>query len=148
MSQRGDGASQAIEVEIVNRQRRHPVDRARVQRMARRAHQAGRGAPGDISILFASDRRLRDLNRAYRGMDRSTDVLSFPDGETDPSGRVHVGDIAISMETAARQAAEVDRLVTHGVLHLIGYDHEADDGQMMALQESVLDGQERGARSR
>jgi len=101
-----------------------------------------------VSILFSGDRRLRELNRRFRGLDRSTDVLSFPAGEVGSDGRRHVGDIAISIETASRHAgaagcsvsAEIDRLVTHGVLHLVGFDHEEDDGEMMALQARILRG--------
>lgn len=141
----GEALSVPLVVEVINRQRRHPVDRERVRRVARQAHRAAGGEGGAITILLTADERIRELNRRFRGLDRPTDVLSFPDGEVGPEGR-HVGDIAISMETAARSAAEesedlgaaVDRLVAHGVLHLLGYDHDNDDGEMMALQARVL----------
>ena len=79
---------------------------------------------------------MRSLNRRYRRKDRSTDVLSFPG-----AGRA-LGDIVISVPYAAREArrrgattgAEIDRLLLHGYLHLLGYDHETDDGQMDALE--------------
>jgi probable rRNA maturation factor len=133
-------------VEIDDRQRRHAVDRARVRRAARRAHDLGGGRGGVISILLASDRRLRALNRSFRGIDRATDVLSFPAGGRGRGAGRHLGDVAISVETAARQARAsgwrlpqvIDRLVAHGVLHLLGWDHEADRGQMMTLQGRVL----------
>ena len=146
----------ALKVELVNRQRRFPVDRRRVCRAARNAWEAGGGAgPSGITVLFAGDRRIRDLNRRFREVDRPTDVLSFPDGATEPGGGVHVGDIAISLETAQRQAVRsarslagvVDRLVVHGVLHLLGYDHETDDGEMMALQGRILRSLRSGGRS-
>lgn len=135
-------------VEIVNHQRRHPVDRPRIRAAACAAFHGGEGRGDVITVLLAGDRKLRRLNREYRGKDRPTDVLSFPSGEATPEGKVHVGDIALSLDDAARQAGEdgcpledvVDRLVAHGVLHLLGYDHEVDDGEMMALQARVLAG--------
>lgn len=93
-----------------------------------------------LTVRFVSDRRIRELNRHYRQQDRSTDVLSFPGGST-PEG-VHLGDLVIGVPTARRQAAalehplgrEIRELVLHGVLHLLGHDHEADDGAMDALE--------------
>ena len=145
-------AGEPLEVEITDRQRRHSVERERVAQVARRAHDAGGGRGGVISILLTSDRRIRELNRRFRQRDRATDVLSFPDGERGPDRRRHVGDVAISLETAGRQSAEsgcgldaeVDRLVIHGVLHLLGHDHEVDDGEMMALQGRLLRALRRG----
>lgn len=135
-------------VEILNHQRRHRVDRSRIRAAAGAAFRGGHGSGNVITILLAGDRKLRQLNRNYRSKDQPTDVLSFPSGEATPEGRVHVGDIAISMDDAARQADEegcelervVDRLVAHGVLHLLGFDHEVDDGEMNALQVRVLAG--------
>lgn len=80
---------------------------------------------------------MRRLNRSYRRKDRSTDVLAFPG-----DGGTLLGDIVVSLPYAAREAArrgdpvlhEVDRLLLHGFLHLIGYDHEVDDGEMDALE--------------
>ena len=91
----------------------------------------------EISVLFCGDRRMRTLNRRYRRKDRSTDVLAFPG-----SGRGLLGDIVISVPYAARQARqrrepaarEIDRLLLHGFLHLCGYDHETDQGQMNRLE--------------
>lgn len=85
----------------------------------------------ELSILITGDEEIRELNRTYRGKDRPTDVLSFPDGDV-VEGRLILGDIVISLETAQRQAKElghsleeeVERLLTHGVIHLLGYDHE------------------------
>lgn len=131
-----------------NRQRRYSVDRRRLVRAAARAYEAGApgGRGGTIAILLAPDAAIRRLNRRHRGVDRSTDVLSFPDGEPRPDGGIHLGDVALSVETAARQAAAagrslaaaLDRLTAHGVLHLLGYDHETDNGEMMALQGRIL----------
>lgn len=93
-----------------------------------------------LGVLFTSDRRIRELNRTYRGKDRSTDVLSFPGGET-PEG-THLGDVAVSVPTALRQAKaaghppeeELETLLLHGVLHCLGYDHETDDGEMERIE--------------
>jgi probable rRNA maturation factor len=92
---------------------------------------------GEVSVLFCGDRRMRTLNRRYRRKDRSTDVLAFPAG-----GAELLGDIVISVPYASRQARrrgeprsrEIERLLVHGLLHLHGYDHETDDGEMDALE--------------
>ena len=92
-----------------------------------------------VSILFCGGRQMRTLNRRWRGKDRSTDVLAFP-GE----GLV-LGDIVVSVPDAARAARrqgeavgrEIDRLLLHGYLHLLGYDHETDRGEMSALERSL-----------
>jgi probable rRNA maturation factor len=93
-----------------------------------------------FSIVFTSDRTMRRYNLTYRGYDRTTDVLSFPGGEG------YLGDILISSETAYNQAlksrklsfeSNIHRLVLHGLLHLMGYDHETDQGQMRAIERRV-----------
>ena len=117
-----------------------------------------------LTIVFADDELLRSLNRAHRDLDVPTDVLSFPawesgldDGDEFAPPEVprdadepgpYLGDIAVSVETAARQAAEAGltieqelaHLVLHGLLHLLGYDHQApeDDARMRAREEAVL----------
>ena len=96
-----------------------------------------------LSILFTSDREMRRLNRTWRDRDRPTDVLSFP-GEETPEGR-HLGDVAIAVPTARRQAAaaghsverELRVLTLHGVLHCLGHDHETDDGTMERLEKRL-----------
>jgi probable rRNA maturation factor len=90
-------------------------------------------AIGDLSVAFVSDRRMRALNRQFRGKDAVTDVLSFPSDE-----RGFLGDIVIASGVAEKQAkaaghtvqTEVRVLALHGLLHLLGYDHESDDGKM------------------
>src|ERR1043166_3385810 len=109
------------------------VSIAQLQRFARRAQALAR-VKGDVDILVASNKRLRDLNRRFRRKDKATDVLSFPR----PSG----GDIAISaqiaLESAQRYghslASELKILVLHGMLHLAGYDHESDNGRMARVE--------------
>ncbi len=90
-------------------------------------------------MLFCGDRRIAGLNRRWRGKGRPTDVLAFP-SEGIAAG--FLGDIVISIPYATRQARrrgesrarEVDRLLLHGYLHLLGYDHETDRGEMEALE--------------
>ncbi len=110
----------------------------RVRRLLADAARATRTSEREVSVLFCGDRRMRSLNRRYRRKDRSTDVLAFPASD----GGGLLGDIVISVPYAARQARrlrepvprEIDRLLLHGYLHLLGYDHETDDGQMDALE--------------
>ncbi len=110
--------------------------------------------PAEVSILLTTDEHIHQLNREYRGKDRPTDVLSFQQLEEDqpqltsPEEPVILGDVVISVETAARQAAERDRslddelslLVVHGILHLLGYDDDTDDGaeEMRRHEMAVL----------
>ena len=94
----------------------------------------------EVSVLFCGDARMRALNRRYRRKDRPTDVLAFPAGRNG-----FLGDVVISVPYASRQARrrgepasrEIDRLLVHGLLHLCGYDHEIDSGEMDALEASV-----------
>lgn len=105
------------------------------------------GIEGEVHVLLADDATLRRLNRQFRGMDKPTDVLSFP---APPLGvfsaeKELAGDLAISLETAARQAKrfghalkdEVHILVLHGLLHIAGFDHEQDEGQMAAREAEL-----------
>ncbi len=101
---------------------------------------------GELAVLFCADEEMAALNGAWRGKHRPTDVLSFPGGGGNAEGVVHIGDLAISVETAARAARrggrslsrEIETLLAHGVLHLLGFDHETDDGTMLRLQEEAL----------
>ncbi|MFN2976326.1 rRNA maturation RNase YbeY [Terriglobus aquaticus] len=116
---------------------------ARFLKTAQRAVQL----PGEVNLLLADDARLKALNKAFRGKNKATDVLSFPAAENgqDLGDESMAGDLAISVETAARQAAEHGHsledelrvLTLHGVLHLAGYDHEADEGEMRALESQL-----------
>jgi probable rRNA maturation factor len=93
-----------------------------------------------LAVRFVGDRAMQRLNRDFRGCDSTTDVLSFP-GEESPEGR-HLGDIAVSVPAARRQARvaghsvgrELRVLLLHGVLHCLGYDHETDAGDMFRLE--------------
>jgi len=98
--------------------------------------QASVGLPGEVTVLLTTDATIRDLNRRFRGKDAATDVLSFP--AADLLQNQEKGDLAISVETARKQALEQGHtlaielrvLILHGLLHLAGYDHEADEGKM------------------
>lgn len=115
----------------------------------------------EISVLLVDDERIREINREQRNIDKPTDVLSFPivnivEGKINPgigdydmeNGLILLGDIVISLETAVKQAEEYGHslerelafLVTHGVFHLLGYDHQdrEQEKRMMSKQESVL----------
>ena len=106
----------------------------------------------EISVLLIGDRAMRSLNRRYRGKDRTTDVLSFPlrDGTFSKVQHHLLGDIVISVPAAARQAkaagepflVEIDRLLVHGFLHLLGYDHERSrvEARRMEARERRLRG--------
>ncbi len=101
----------------------------------------------DVHVLITGDDQMRRLNRGWRDRDRSTDVLSFPDGDRLPTGRVLLGQIAVSLDAARRQAdelghseiRELEELVLHGTIHLLGYDHERDQGEMDELELTLLE---------
>ncbi len=153
--------------------------RGRVRRADRLRRWLAEVAPpsarGEVAIALVCDRKMRDLNREFRGVDRPTDVLSFPaaaaaapDAGVEPAGHVvrngdgpdhpdvaspdpvgggarHLGDIVIATGVARRQAraaghrlgAELRCLALHGLLHLLGYDHERDSGQMERLERRL-----------
>ena len=90
---------------------------------------------GHLSVELVSERRIRELNRDHRDRDAPTDVLAFPlDGADAVAGPRELGDVVICTE----HATDVREAAVHGVLHLCGYDHETDDGEMLALQARVM----------
>ena len=103
------------------------------------------GLNGQVTVLLTTDRTLRDLNRRFRGKDEATDVLSFPSTNPAPVPEKIAGDVAISVETARRQATEQGHalgvelrvLMLHGLLHLAGYDHETDTGKMQRRERQL-----------
>jgi len=133
----------------------HPRARALAPRVRRRALRFLRalGLLGcELSVSLVSDRAIRRLNRAWRGKDRSTDVLSFPAGSAPPGTPEPwpLGDVVISLDTAARRArldarpleAEVARYLAHGLLHLLGHDHRRPaEARRMAAEEARLLGE-------
>lgn len=100
---------------------------------------------GQVTVLLTSDQTIRSLNRRFRGKNKATDVLSFPADTTAPGSQAIAGDLAISVPTARRQASEqghslsteIKVLILHGLLHIAGFDHEVDTGQM-AKRERLL----------
>ena len=92
-------------------------------------------ADGHLSVELVGEERMRELNREHRGRDEPTDVLSFPIDGTGPSaGPRELGDVLV----CPAKTADVLEAIVHGVLHLCGYDHETDEGEMLALQARVV----------
>lgn len=130
-----------------SRKSSHPVRLPSARMLARflAEAQAAVRLRGKVSVLFTTDAEIRRLNRQFRGLNKATDVLSFP--AVGPAADGIAGDLAISVPTARRQGAqqghtlgvELKVLMLHGLLHLAGYDHEDDTGQM-ARRERVLRG--------
>ena len=97
-------------------------------------------------MLFTGDAEIRGLNRSFRSIDRATDVLAFPDGRLPAESAPRIGDIVISVPAARRNAQraghslrrEIRQLIVHGFLHLMGFDHEVDDGEMASLESAIL----------
>ena len=129
---------------IVNLQRKLKLDAKSFEPfLSRLTEFVSEAEGGSFSVAFISDRRMKELNGFFRGKDTSTDVLSFPHEtdsfeQQDGDSQNYLGDIVISAEQAQRQARdnkltlddEIRQLILHGLLHLCGYDHETDDGEM------------------
>ena len=131
-------------IEIVIEEKSWRTAEPRVRSLVRAAAvatlKAENRADGDVVVLLAADSRLKALNAAFRGKDSPTNVLSFPG----PDASAHLGDIALALGVCAREAAEqgktlaahLQHLTAHGVLHLLGYDHETDaEAEVMEAKE-------------
>ena len=140
--QSSSGSTEPVESEpylLLNRQRKHPVNRRELSGFLGRIVDHLRvGDP--FSVVLISDPVMRGYNNRYRMQDKSTDVLSFP-GDTG-----YLGDVLISTETAYAQVLRsksldldmnLKRLALHGLLHLLGYDHETDDGEMRSIERRL-----------
>ena len=135
--------------EIINRQRKVKIKPESFQEFAEKAVDAVKEARGkSCTVAFVSDRKMTELNRMFRGKSSTTDVLSFPNEPDEfEESENNLGDIVISLEQAARQAeennlsldTEIKQLILHGILHLSGYDHEADKGEMNRLELKLRD---------
>jgi len=140
---------------IVERRKSKDLSRLALARFANKAQRAA-GLGGEVNILLTGDAEIQRLNLQFRQQDKPTDVLSFPAPQAlgvqqgtrqrmPLRPQAHGGDIAISLQTARAQAAEIGHdlltevkvLILHGMLHLAGHDHEADRGQMRRLEESL-----------
>jgi probable rRNA maturation factor len=148
-------------IEIVNNQRKIKIRAGNFQEYAQKVVETIFAADGKtVTIAFVSDKKMRELNKTFRGKNSTTDVLSFPfeadefEKLSDSSALAdeyfredNLGDIIISIEQAERQAiennldfeTEIKQLILHGVLHLCGYDHEQDAGEMNELELQVRD---------
>jgi len=126
---------------VRNLQRRIPIDSGPLRAFLEIVGPAAGAPSGSATVALVTDGRMRTLNRDFRGLDKPTDVLSFRTSRKGAS-RGYLGDIVISVETAERQARrlrstlprELEVLALHGFLHLLGYDHETDDGEMRRLE--------------
>ena len=141
-----------IQVNLKTYQRQWRIDRNQIQKFIKKAWPAirtrtsvaFRDIPAELTVVFLNDKQMHGYNKKYRNRDYTTDVLSFPVNEV-LENRYYVGDILISMQKTAKQANEkahpVDRelkiLLLHGMLHLVGYDHETDTGQMDRLENRL-----------
>ena len=131
-------------IDVINRQRGRKLETKQWSKFAERAVQTISKIENDATIVFVSDDAIKKLNRRFRAKDYATDVLSFPaeQAEFEKAAAANLGDIVISIEQAARQAKEhglsfeneIAQLILHGLLHLSGYDHETDHGEMNRLE--------------
>jgi probable rRNA maturation factor len=131
-------------IEIVNRQRARKINAKQWREFGEAALKTIGRDRESAAIVFVADRAIKELNRRFRGKDHVTDVLSFPT-EAAPfevANQSHLGDVVISVPRATARAkdaglsltAEVKQLILHGLLHLCGYDHETDKGEMNRLE--------------
>ena len=129
-------------IDIINRQRKRKLNAKHWRKFAIEALKALKREGSDLSIVFVSNAAIRKLNEQYRGRDYVTDVLSFPAEPEQFENHSSLGEIAIATDRAAAQAKEngltlqneLEQLILHGLLHLCGYDHETDSGQMNRLE--------------
>jgi len=129
---------------IINRQRQKKINRERWRSFGARALEAIDKSKHNATVVLVNDAAIKKLNRQFRGKTASTDVLSFPAAAEpfETEERDNLGEIVISVERAAQQAKrnqlsfdeEVKQLILHGLLHLSGYDHETDGGEMNRLE--------------
>ena len=137
-----------MEITVLNRQRACRVPRQELATfLGRLANEVPAEEADSLALCLVSDRRMREYNRTFRGTDATTDVLSFAsDPVPGPVAERHLGDIVISVPGARRQARgarhslalELKILALHGYLHLLGHDHETDDGTMTRLERRLL----------
>ena len=140
----------ATAIEVLNRQRLKPIDKIRAAQLSQSVLDRIGRRDSSLTITFIRDRAMQILNRDYRKIDKPTDVLSFAYHEADDEfvngeSETHLGDVVISVETAERYAAElgltfdleIEHLIIHGTLHLAGYDHETDNGEMIRLERKL-----------
>jgi len=136
-----------MEILIQNNQDQHPIDVAQFQSQVGQILEKLDETDCELSLLLTDDVEIQELNRTYRDLDKATDVLSFPQDEdaVNETGDTLLGDVVISVETAARQAEEhhlsfneeLILLAIHGILHLLGYDHERSPQDARIMQDKT-----------
>jgi probable rRNA maturation factor len=144
-------------IEIINRRKKADIDAARFETLLRSLARAYAVIRPEITLAFVGDAEIRTLNRTFRKKDKPTDVLSFPLRERAADGKFYLGDIIISVPTAARQAKdighslerELEFLTIHGFLHLLGYEHDEGHEEEEVRQRARLErGDKRARRTR
>ncbi len=138
-----------MEILLRNSQRKFKVSSKNLKETSQSLLHALDCQDSELSILLVSDKKIRELNRQYRGLDAPTDVLSFPQNEEDAEefDSHLLGDVVISVETAHRQAVEhklsleeeLVLLLIHGILHLLGYDHERSAKEERIMKQKTRD---------
>ncbi len=134
-----------MRIEIAGATRRVPGLTTRLRAVARRLGPLVGAGDAVVTVLLTDDAGIAELNARFASRHEPTDVLAFPSGEGGPGDVASLGDIAISLDRARAQAAdfghgvaeECEVLLLHAVLHLLGHDHETDDGQMRALEADL-----------
>ena len=138
-----------VAVEVRNRGR-IPLDEDAAATVLAAAFEAEGVAEGEVGLTVVGRSEMGRLNGAHRGKPDPTDVLSFPLDMRDPLPAGvprQLGDVVICPAVAAAQGTPIDHLLVHGALHLLGYDHEADEGEMLARQEQIVQEITRAART-
>jgi len=136
-----------MEILISNNQSQHPIDTSKFESQINQVLEKLGETDCELSLLLTNDEEIQTLNKTYRDLDKATDVLSFPQDEdaVNESGNVLLGDVVISVETAARQAKEhhlsfneeLILLTIHGILHLLGYDHGRSPQDARIMQDKT-----------
>lgn len=137
-----------VSYDIVRESKLWPVEMVLKKTVGRVAGVLAGHAKGHIAFVFSDNEMVHVLNREWRGMDKPTNVLSFPDGDADEKGIIQLGDVILAFETVTQEAKDQDipfddhltHLLLHGSLHLMGHDHEteAEAEAMESLEISLL----------
>jgi probable rRNA maturation factor len=131
-----------LEVEVLSRELTEPsLPRGEIERLCAHTLQRAGIEVGHLAVEFVSAERIAELNREFRGKAGPTDVLSFPIDELAPLGDDamprELGDIVV----CPAHTVDIREAIVHGTLHLVGMDHETDDGEMLALQDTIMRGE-------
>jgi probable rRNA maturation factor len=129
----------SLDVEVENRSG-WTIDPAQVQRVVSEVLRGEAVDSGEVGVSFVATDEMAELNAEHRGKASATDVLSFPIDELGPVGEGlprQLGDLVVCPDVAEADGTPIGLLLVHGALHLVGYDHERDDGEMMARQEAA-----------